>query len=200
MRSKEEFQARAKRRARQYVQVDAARFLLYGVGRLDIFKELHWITDHITLDEAIRMDDISRHHGFNPFPIQFEYREREHREPEERIEKVLEHYPDTLVGKYFAKSQSSGDFDNEAVALILPWHRELVVIHNCPSLTKFPPVDKLEFCDRPPLVSHWFQPLFGKLAKQYRAEMSDGESIMELEEAGEWGPRHWSSYPKPYFE
>ena len=191
MTTEETYRARSESRAQQQLQTDVAKFLLTSVGCLHLFRDLSWVTNPITLDRAISVAEISQHADFDPFPMQLEFQYRKSSRPEHGIAKLLGEFESSFVDRF--RNQDG------AVGVIMPWHGEIVVLHNRPRLTQQRPIDRLKIDEDCNLALHWFERLIGKLAERCRCEMTDEDTVIELEE-GEWRPKDWEDYPRAVFK
>jgi hypothetical protein len=81
----------------------------------------------------------------------------------------------------------------------MPWHEEIVVLHDRPGWSQYPAIDTLEVDEDCTLALHWFQPFICEVAEQCRCDMTDEDTITELLEGEEWS-RDWYDYPQAVFK
>jgi hypothetical protein len=188
MRTKQDHQVRSEIRAQQQLENDVARFLLKSVGCSHLYNELSWECDQRTCESTIWIKDIFEHVDFDPYVMKLAFSYRECKRPERGIEKLLGEWADSFLDRF--REQSYG--------VIMPWHEEVVVLHNRPFWSQYTAIDALEIDEDCTLALHWFQPFICELAEQCRCDMADEDTITELLEGEEWS-RDWYDYPRPRF-
>jgi len=190
MMTEREYRAYTADRIRTQLEAETAKFILESVGCLQLFRELSWVTNHITLERGISIAEISRHADFEPFPLQLDFLHRESRIPDCSIRKLLREFGNSFANRFRGRHRGRG------LGVIMPWHEEVVVLHHRPFWSQYAAIDDLKIDENCTLALHWFEPFICELAE--RCDMTDEATLIELEE-GEWGPKDWRDYPEPTF-